>query len=405
MTNKQIMRHEKSILSPGVVLLFAITAGLVVGNLYWAQPLLVEISKSLDTPISLVGGLVTATQVGYALGILLIVPLGDTFNRKHLIPFVMFCSSIALIACALSSNYIGLLIALCSLGLTTISGQLITPLASELAKPEQRGRVVGGIVSGMLTGILLSRTVSGFISDLWGWRAIYMIASVLILVLAFVMSRIIPKDMPRPHLPYLLLLKSVFTSVRKHKSAQITLLIGFMTFFVFSAFWTGLTFLLSSEPYSYSLSQIGLVGLVGLAGALVARKTGVLHDKGLSSQGLFIGLLLVSLALVLCLLYSSSIQALLIGILVFDIGVQMVNVLNQTRLLTLDPDIRNRLNTAFVSCNFIGGALGSTSASVLWVHTGWNGFILTSIVAIVIALIIAVYFRKTLSNSAAVQIS
>lgn len=395
----EVVDIGKTFITPGIVLLFAVTGGLVVGNLYWAQPLLVEISKSLNAPLTLVGGLITATQVGYAVGIMLIVPLGDTLNRKRLIPFVMICSSLALIFCSLSSNYLELFIALCILGATTVSGQLITPLASELANSEQRGKVVGTIASGMLTGILLSRSISGFISDLFGWRAIYVIASILMFGLALVIFKVIPKDQNRANVPYIRLLASVFSSVKRYKVARVTLLIGFANFFVFSAFWTGLTFLLSAEPYSYSLSQIGLVGLVGLAGALVARRAGILHDKGQSYIGTCIGLSLTLVALMLGIMLSGSIAILLVTILVFDIGIQMVNVLNQTRLLALNPEIRSRLNTAFVSCNFIGGALGSALAGGVLNSSGWNYFMLMCIFAIMFALCIAVYYRKNLRIS------
>lgn len=394
----EIMSNSHSELSLSKTLLFAITGGIAVGNLYWAQPLLVNISETLNTSITLVGGLITATQLGYAFGILLIVPLGDTLNRKRLIPSVMLCSAIALLLCATATNFITLTLSLCCLGLTTISGQLITPLASEMAKPEQRGKIVGIIVSGMLTGILLSRSISGFIADVFGWRAIYFIASLLMLVLSVVIFRSIPQEAKRGNLSYPRLLRSVLSTVTKYKTAQVTLLLGATSFFVFSALWTGITFLLSVQPYSYSLSQIGMVGLVGLAGALVARKAGVLHDKGHSYPGLIIGLLLALLALVLCLFFSSSIAVLLLGILIFDIGIQMLNVLNQTRLLTIDPEARNRLNTAFVCCNFIGGALGSALAGALWERLGWNALILTCTAVILMAISITVRNQKHLIN-------
>ena len=385
-------------LSLGKILLFAITGGLAVGNLYWAQPLLVTIAATLDAPVQLMGGLITATQIGYALGILLIVPLGDSLNRKRLIPSVMLCSVVALLLCAFANSFISLAIAMALLGLTTVSGQLITPLASELAPPDQRGNIVGIIVSGMLTGILLSRSISGLVADVFGWRAIYFAAALTMLLLTIALYRAIPQQKPKPQVAYFSLLASVITTVRTYRAAQITLLIGALSFFAFSALWTGVTFLLSASPFEYSLSQIGMVGLVGLAGALVARKAGGLHDRGQSYQGLLIGLGLAIFALLMTFFRPDSIYVLLVAILVFDVGIQMLNVLNQTRLLTIAPQARNRLNTAFVSCNFVGGAIGSALAGLLWNNGGWKTLTLTCLSSLIVALILVTSSRKWLST-------
>jgi predicted MFS family arabinose efflux permease len=176
-------------MSPALTLLFAISGGAAVGNLYWAQPLLSDIAGSLGVSIAAAGTLITVTQIGYALGILLVVPLGDTMNRRRLIPATMICSAVALIACALAPSFPALLVALAAVGLTTVAGQLLTPLAGDLAEPDQRGRVVGTIVSGLITGILLSRTISGFLANAFGWRAIYLAAAVFIILLAILLSR------------------------------------------------------------------------------------------------------------------------------------------------------------------------------------------------------------------------
>ena len=384
-------------LSLGKTLLFAITGGLAVGNLYWAQPLLMDMATTLNAPVQLMGTLITATQIGYALGILLIVPLGDSLNRKRLIPFVMLCSVLALLLCGIAESFGSLTIAMALLGLTTVSGQLITPLASELAPPAQRGKIVGIIVSGMLTGILLSRSISGLVADTFGWRAIYFAAALTMLLLTVAIYCAIPAQKSKSQGHYFSLLASVVTTVRAYRSAQITLLIGALSFFAFSALWTGLTFLLSGSPYDYSLSQIGLVGLVGLAGALVARKAGVLHDRGHAYQGLIIGLGLAIFALLSTFFRPNSIYVLLVAILVFDVGIQMLNVLNQTRLLTIAPQARNRLNTAFVSCNFIGGAIGSALAGLLWNNGGWQPLAIACVSALVVALMLVISSRKWLS--------
>ncbi len=379
-----------------LILLFALTGGLAVGNLYWAQPLLADIAGTLGFSPTRAGALITTTQLGYACGILLLVPLGDTLNRQRLIPGMMLCAALALTGCAVASSYPALLLALAAVGLTTISGQLITPLAGELAQPAQRGRVIGTIVSGMLTGILLSRTLSGFLANTFSWRAIYLLAAGMMLLLAGLLWRKIPAEPARPGLAYGPLLRSILHAVTLDRAIPVTLLLGALAFAVFSLFWTGLTFLLSAPPYAFSLSQIGLVGLIGLAGALVARRAGVLHDRGYSARGTGCGLLLVWLALLAMYAVAPAQGLLFGGVLLLDIGMQTINVLNQTRLLTIGPAVRNRLNTAFVTCNFIGGAAGSWLAGLLWEYGGWLALMRCALLLISLALLIWASWRHHL---------
>lgn len=397
MSSLQTERPPALGMSQALTLLFAIAGGAAVGNLYLAQPLLAEIAGSFGVSIGSAGTLITVTQVGYALGILLIVPLGDTLNRRRLVPTIMICSALALAASALAPSFAGMLAALTALGLTTVAGQILTPLAGDLAKPEQRGRVVGTVVSGLITGILLSRTVSGFLAHAAGWRAVYAMAAVIIVLLAVVLARVLPMEQRRPSVSYGNLLRSVFTVVRKHPAVQVTLLIGSAAFSVFSMFWTGLTFLLSSPPFSYSVSQIGLVGLVGLAGALAAQRAGWLHDRGWSANATGATLLLALLSLFIAGFGSTEIIPILIAVLLLDIAIQGTNVLNQTRLFSIDANARSRLNTAFVASNFIGGAIGSALAGVLWESGGWLHVVFGGVALIAFSLIVWITQRKLLT--------
>jgi predicted MFS family arabinose efflux permease len=258
-------------MSRGLTLLFAVAGGFAVGNLYWAQPLLTKVSTALGVTTGAAGFLVTVTQIGYAAGVFLVVPLGDILNRRRLIPGILVCSSLALAASAAAPTFSILLATLGCVGLTTVSGQLLTPLAGDLARDDQRGSVVGTVVSGLLTGILASRTISGLLADALGWRAIYIAAAVVAAIIAILLSRALPHLAPRSQVSYGRLLRSVFAAVRAHRSVQVTLVIGACAFAVFTMFWTALTFLLSAPPFSYSASRIGLVGLAGLAGARYAR--------------------------------------------------------------------------------------------------------------------------------------
>ena len=380
-------------MSPGLTVLFAVAGGAAVGNLYWAQPLLANIAHALHVPISSAGLLVTVTQVGYAVGVFLIVPLGDTWNRRRLIPAVMACSAVALAASALAPSFAVLLVALMAVGLTTITGQLLIPLAGDLATDEQRGRVVGIVVSGVLSGILVSRTVSGLIADAFGWRAVYGVAALVTAAMTVLLGRVLPVLPRRAAVPYGRLLASVFTAVREHRTVQVTLAIGACSFGVFTMFWTALTFLLSAPPYSYSVTRIGLVGLVGLAGALSAQRAGRLHDRGWSVPATGAALVLALVALAIAALGARSIVLVLVAVLLIDIAIQAVNVLNQTRIFVVDPGARSRLNTALVTNNFIGGALGSALAGVLWASGGWTRVMLGGAALIGIALVVWVTQR------------
>jgi predicted MFS family arabinose efflux permease len=359
-------------MTTGRTLLFAVGGGAAVGNLYWAQPLLDEIAADLHASSSLAGLLVTVTQIGYALGILLVVPLGDVLDRRRLVPGVLVASAVALLLASVAPSFGVLLGALGLVGLTTVAGQLLTPLAGDLADPTTRGRVVGTVASGMLTGILVSRTVSGLVAQVAGWRAIYVVAAVAALVLAVLLRRAIPHLERRDRVPYPRLIGSVFRAVAEHRAVQVTLLLGASAFAVFTMFWTALTFLLSAAPFGYPPAAIGLVGLVGLAGAVAAQRVGRLHDRGLSVPVTGAALALGLVSLVVAGLGARSIVVVLVAVVLLDIGVQAANVLNQTRLFAIDPAARSRLNTAFVTGNFIGGAVGSALASVLWGLGGWT---------------------------------
>jgi predicted MFS family arabinose efflux permease len=397
MSSLQSDRVRPQGMSRPLTLLFAVAGGAAVGNLYWAQPLLSDIAASLGVSTAAAGTLITLTQIGYALGILLIVPLGDTLSRRRLIPAIMVCSAVALAACALAPTFSALLVALAAVGLTTVAGQLLTPLAGDLAEPEQRGRVVGTIVSGLITGILLSRTISGFLAHAFGWRAIYVAAAVFVVFLAALLARALPLETPRPAVSYGKLLASVFIVVRQHRKVQITLVIGASAFGVFTMFWTALTFLLSSAPFSYSVSEIGLVGLVGLAGALAAQRAGWLHDRGWSVNATGGALALALISLVIASFGAEHIAPILIAVLLLDVAIQATNVLNQSRLFAVDPTARSRLNTAFVASNFIGGAIGSTLAGVLWQSGGWLYVAAGGGALILFAILVWAFQRKALA--------
>ncbi len=376
--------------------LFAICSGLAIGNLYWAQPLLVQITNGFGLSAASGGLLVTATQIGYALGILFLVPLGDFVRRKRLISIVMTLSVIALVACALSPSFIILSLSLFSMGIVTVSGQIILPLAGDLSKEEERGHIVGIVSSGITAGILFSRFVSGIIAGFWGWRSVYIIAAVLNLIMALVIIYVLP-EIPRKNKleSYKGLIFSVFTTFKRHKTlVRILLHSGLIFGLVFNIFWTSLTFLLSAAPFNYNTFQIGLVSLAGLVAAVAGIGIGKLQDKGLSVPALGVFIILSLVTMIGGFLFSDSILAIVLIAAVFSIAVQGISVLSQARLFALSNEERSRLNTVFVVSNFLFGAVGSALASFLWAQGGWSYVMIGAILISLMALIVWISSRN-----------
>ena len=390
------MNDNEIVMTKFLAILFAICSGLAIGNLYWAQPLLVQIMDGFGLPAANGGLLVTATQIGYAMGILFILPLGDFVRRKRMIAIVMVLSVLALVSCAISPSFIILSLSLFSMGIVTISGQIILPLAGDLSREDERGHIVGIVSSGITTGILFSRFASGIIAGFWGWRSVYVIAAALNLVMVLVMIYVLP-DIPAKNKfkSYGKLLASVFTTFKNHRSLPNILLHSGLIFgLVFNIFWTSLTFLLSAEPFNYNTFQIGLVSLAGLAAAVFGVEVGKFQDKGLSipALGAFIVVCLISM---LCgFAFRDSIIAIVIVAAILSVAVQGVSVLTQTRLFNLSQGERSRLNTVFVVNNFIFGAVGSALASLLWSLGGWSYVMIAASVVSVAAFIVWLFSRS-----------
>ena len=390
------MNDNDIVMTKFLAILFAICSGLAIGNLYWAQPLLVQIMDGFGLPAANGGLLVTATQIGYAMGILFILPLGDFVRRKRMIALVMVLSVLALVSCAISPSFIILSLSLFSMGIVTISGQIILPLAGDLSREDERGHIVGIVSSGITTGILFSRFASGIIAGFWGWRSVYVIAAALNLVMVLVMIYVLPEIPAKNKFKsYGKLLASVFTTFKNHGSLPNILLHSGLIFgLIFNIFWTSLTFLLSAEPFNYNTFQIGLVSLAGLAAAVFGVGIGKLQDKGLSipALGAFIVVCLVSM--VCGFAFSDSIVAIVIVAAVLSVAVQGVSVLTQTRLFNLSQGERSRLNTVFVVNNFIFGAVGSALASLLWSLGGWSYVMMAASAVSVAALIVWLFSRS-----------
>ena len=375
-------------LSPSLILLMSIATGLAVASNYYAQPLLDTIARNFSLSASTAGFIVTAAQLGYAAGLLFLVPLGDMFERRMLIVSMTLLAAGGMLITA-SSQSLGMLILGTALtGLFSVVAQILVPLAATLATPDKRGKVVGTIMSGLLLGILLARTVAGLLANLGGWRTVFWVASVLMALMAIALWRGLPKMKSETHLNYPQLLGSVFSLFIHDKLLRTRAMLGCLTFANFSILWTSMAFLLAAPPFNYSEGMIGLFGLAGAAGALGARPAGGFADKGKSHLTTTMGLLLLLLSWLAIWLGHTSVPMLIIGILVLDLTVQGVHITNQTVIYHIHPDARNRLTAGYMTSYFIGGAAGSLISASAWQHAGWAGVCLAGTTVAILNLLV-----------------
>lgn len=367
------MKNTHQGLSPALIVLMSIATGLAVASNYYAQPLLDTIANAFSLSINQAGFIVTAAQLGYAAGLLLLVPLGDMFERRGLIVFMTLLAAGGMVITALSQTLWVMILGTALTGLFSVVAQILVPLAATLAEPEKRGKVVGTIMSGLLLGILLARTVAGLLANLGGWRTIYWVASVLMIFMALALWRGLPKVKSETHLNYPQLLSSVFSLFIKNPLLRTRAILGCLTFANFSILWTSMAFLLASPPFNFSDGMIGMFGLAGAAGALGARPAGGFADKGKAHLITTIGLVLLLLSWIATAMGQYSVIALIVGILVLDLTVQGVHITNQTVIYHMMPDARNRLTAGYMTSYFIGGAAGSIISATAYQHAGWNG--------------------------------
>jgi predicted MFS family arabinose efflux permease len=350
----------------------AVATGAIVANLYYLQPLLHQVQASFHVSSAGASSLITATQVGYALGLALLLPLGDLIARRRLVVAIFLAAALAMGLSAWVSSFalffaITLVVGLCSTG-----GQIMIPFAADLAPELRRGRTVARLMSGLLLGILLSRTVSGFMAQLFGWRSVYVLGATLMALGAVVLHFALPDEAPRPHLPYPKLVSSAFALLVQLSELRRRAWLGAMAFACFSVLWTTLAFKLSAPPFSYSQATIGLFGLAGAAGVLAANAAGRLADQRRQrlSTLLAAGLLLGSFAVLG--LAGGSIVAITAGIVLLDIAVQGIQITNQSIIYALAPESRSRINSAYMVCYFLGGALGSLAGGLAYSSGGWT---------------------------------
>lgn len=356
------------------VLLFAVASGLAVANAYFAHPLLDAMADELGLPRSAAGLIVGATQIGYGVGLLLLVPLGDLLDRRQLIIGHFLLSVLALASVGWSWSAPMLLSSMAAVGLLAVVTQSLVAYAASLARPFERGQVVGSVTSGIVIGILLARTAAGVITDLAGWRAVYLASALLTFVLALLLWMVLPRQRRAPpQLGYGTLIVSLPRLILDEPALLIRGLIGVLIFANITTLLTPLVLPMSAPPHLLSHTQVGLFGLAGAAGALGASRAGRWTDRGHGQRttGLALALMLLSWPLIALLEYS--ILWLVLGVVIIDFGLQAAHVTNQAMIYRVRPEAQNRLTAAYMIFYSLGSAVGSSASTLVYAHAGWLG--------------------------------
>ncbi|SHM08176.1 MFS transporter [Hymenobacter psychrotolerans] len=373
----------------------AITCGLVVANIYYNQPLLAEIGRTFGLTESRVSLAATITQVGYTVGLLFVVPLGDKRERKSLILVLLLCAAVCMAGAAYAPTFGWLVAASLLIGVFSAVPQLLIPMAASLASDAERGRVVGKVMSGLLIGILLSRTISGYVGLHFGWRTMFWVGAVLMLLLTGVLARMLPRNEPQFAGSYGSLLASLGTLTKELPVLRRSALVGACMFGAFSAFWTTLVFFLESDTYRYHADVAGLFGLIGASGAFAASFAGKSADQKGPDYALTLGILLFLGAYVLLAFGGYYLLGLIVGVVILDVGQQMTHISNQTRIFSLRPEARSRLNTVYMTACFIGASLGSLLGGFAWDHFQWLGVCAVGLALVVLAYLANRFYGRT----------
>lgn len=391
------VRRSPKISPPGitrpVLLLLAAACGLAVSSVYAVQPLLDEIASDLRLDRATVGIVVTVTQIAYGTGLLLIVPLADVVDRRRMVTVQAALLTVALAAAGLAGTPAMLLLSVAAIGMLAVLTQVLVAMTASLSAPDDRGRAVGIVTSGVITGILLSRTVAGGITELAGWRAVYLVAALLCAVIAVALMRALPPDdRPRQAVRYRALIASVVTLVAREPMVRSRAVLALLTFTAFSTLWTSLALPLGDRTPSLSPGQIGLFGLAGAAGAAAAIRAGRWADRGYGQRTTGVALVILALSWIPIALLDHSLWLLILGLLLLDGAVQAVHVSNQALIYPIVPEAPSRLTAGYMACYSLGSALGAIASSVLYAGYGWTSVCLLGAAVSLTAL---VYWART----------
>jgi predicted MFS family arabinose efflux permease len=383
--------EQSASLSGLMVAFLAFCCGAVVANLYYAQPIVELIAPQIGLSSANASLIVSLTQMGYALGLLLLVPLADLMENRRLVVGFTLAASVALMCAGLTHSPSMFLVLSLLIGLTSVAVQILVPLAAHLAPEATRGRVVGNIMSGLLLGILLSRPLSSLLVEVFGWRGVFFSAAALMAFIALITAIALPRRVPTHQATYVALIGSVFALARRHPVLRQRSLYQGLLFASFSLFWT-LAPIELMRHHGFSQVQVAIFALVGAVGAVAAPIAGRLADAGHGRRGTLVALLLAPVSLLIAALPGSSYIWLVVCAVLLDFAVQLNMVLGQREVYAIDPHSRARLNAVYMTSIFVGGALGSLVASPLYEHFGWHLSAVT--VALLPALALAMFLGR-----------
>lgn len=372
----------------------AVVAGISVANLYYNQPLLNLIREDLGISDFQANLITMITQAGYALGLLFIVPMGDLYRRKRIILANFSLLILSLLCIALSRNIYWIWLASLVTGICSMIPQIFVPFVSQFSRPEHKGRNVGIVISGLLTGILASRVVSGFIGDLAGWREMYFIAAGLMVVCAFTILKVLPDVHPTFSGNYGTLIKSLYQFFRDNPALRIYSIRSGLAFGSFLAMWSCLAFKMKQAPFYADSDTVGLLGICGIMGALTASMVGKYVQQVGIRKFNYIGCGLILAAWAAMYLDGNSYVGIIAGVILIDIGMQCIQLSNQTSALALCPEASNRMNTIFMTTYFIGGSSGTFLAGCGWQAGEWTGVVCIGIILTLCSLSLTLFTKR-----------
>jgi len=357
----------------GIVMAMAILAGITVSNLYYNQPLLEMISDDLGISQVTANLMTVITQVGYAFGLLFIIPSGDMFSRRRIITICMMIAAVMALVIGLSDNIYLICAVSLLLGATSVIPQLFMPVAGQFSQPKDKAKNIGYVLSGLLTGILAARVVSGFIGEWLSWRAMYYIASALMVICCVVSLRIMPEMKRNFFGTYPQLMLSVWTIFRTHPRIRLNSLRGGLAFGSMLSIWSCMAFHIAGKPFCAGSDMVGILGLCGMAGAFAASGLGKYVPKYGIAKFSFFGASLQIIGWLIACIFGNGYLGLIVALITVDIGTQFQQLSNQTGCIAEIPEASNRANTIFMTLYFIGGSLGTFLSGLGWSMLGWNG--------------------------------
>jgi predicted MFS family arabinose efflux permease len=378
--------NKDVVLTKSLLLLIAFSVASTVSNLYYNQPLLPNMGLTMGISDIYLGYIPAASQLGYAAAILFISPLGDTMNRKVLIGYLSITLTLGLFSIYLAPNFITLILATFVVGLSANITQQLIPLVASLSNKEEKGKNIATVMVGLTVGILLSRTISGSIAQYFSWESVFLFAAFMAILIGLLLSKILPDNKPSVTLSYGKLLVSMLQLIKIHPLLRQSASTGFLWFAAFNALWATLAIHLMGDKFSYTVQEAGFFGFLGLAGIFGTKLSGKLINKMGANRLITIALSFILLGFFIMFIFPNSLWALILGILLVDLGVFGAQIPNQHRVFSIDPKAQSRLNAVYMLFYYLGAALGSTIGVKIMGYYSWEGLSLFAMVLTFIAI-------------------